>query len=157
MFKAEHQRARPGAELRRVAIVDDEPVGQYLYPELVLFRRLFEAAGIEAVIADARELEVSDGALRHQGKEIDLVYNRVTDFELARPEHASLARAYTEKLAVVTPHPQAYALHADKRRLITLSDGAALRELGASAQDAQLLARHVPSTVQVTQDQHDRF
>jgi glutathione synthase/RimK-type ligase-like ATP-grasp enzyme len=157
MFKAEHERARPGAELRRVAIVDDDPLGQYLYPELVLFRRLFETAGIEAVIADARELEVSDGALRYQAKPIDLVYNRLTDFELARPEHAALARAYTEKLAVVTPHPEAYALYADKRRLITLSDGAALRELGASVQDAELLARHVPATVRVTPDQHQRF
>jgi hypothetical protein len=155
MFKAEFQRARPGATLARVAIVDDDPNAQFLYPEFVLFQRLFEMAGIEALICDARELELSAGALRSGGRAIDLVYNRSTDFELREPEHAALARAYTEQLAVVTPHPEAYALYADKQRLITLSDGAALRALGASERDAELLARHVPQTVRVTE--RERF
>lgn len=157
MFKAEHERARPGVALKRVAIVDDDPTGQFLYPELVLFQRLFEAAGIEALICDARELEVREGALCWQGQAIDLVYNRATDFDLAEPEHAALARAYVEQLAVVTPHPHAYALYADKQRLITLSDAAKLRELGASAEDAALLARHVPQTVRVTEAERERF
>lgn len=157
MFKAEHERVRPGVALKRVAIVDDDPKGQFLYPELMLFQRLFEAAGIEALICDARELEVSDGALRWQGQAIDLVYNRATDFELREPEHAALARAYVEQLAVVTPHPHAYALYADKQRLITLSDAAALAALGASAEDAELLVRHVPQTVRVTVAERERF
>jgi hypothetical protein len=157
MFKKEHARARPGAALRRVAIVDDDPKAQFLYPEFVLFQRLFEAAGLEAVICDARELEVSEGALRWQGQAIDLVYNRVTDFDLREPSHAALARAHAEQLAVVTPHPRAYALYADKQRLITLSDGAVLRQLGASAQDAALLERHVPRTVRVTEAERERF
>jgi len=157
MFRAEFARVRPDALLQRVAIVDDDPKAQYLYPEFVLFQRMFEAAGLHAVVCDARELEVSDGALRWQGQPIDLVYNRVTDFELSQLEHAVLARAYVEDLAVVTPHPQAYALYADKRRLITLSDATALRELGASSEDAELLARHVPRTVQVDKEQRERF
>jgi hypothetical protein len=147
MFEAEHARVRPGVALRRVAIVDDGRPDQVLYPELVLFQRLLEAAGIEASICDARALEVSEGALRFEGRSIDLVYNRAADLELKAPEHAVLARAYVEGFAVITPHPEAYALYADKQRLITLSDAAALRALGASAEDASLLSRHVPRTV----------
>lgn len=157
MFRAEHERVRPGVALQRVAIVDDDPKGQYLYPEFVLFQRLFEAAGIEALVCDARELELSGDALRWQGQSIDLVYNRVTDFELREPEHAALAEAFVKGLAVVTPHPKAYALYADKRRLVALSDAAALRGLGASAQDADLLAAHVPRTVHVTESERERF
>lgn len=157
MFRAEHELARPGRPLTRVAIVDDDPSGQYLYPEFVLFQRLFEAAGIEALICDARELEVADGALRWRGQAIDLVYNRATDFELREPGHAALARAYVEQLAVVTPHPHAYALYADKQRLISLSDGAELKRLGASDDDAAQLARHVPQTVRVTPAERERF
>jgi hypothetical protein len=149
MFRAEHALARPGAELRSVAIVDDDPRGQYLYPEFVLFERLFAAAGVEAVVCDARELEVRGDALVHRGRTLDLVYNRVTDFSLAAPEHEALARAYREQLAVVTPHPRAHALYADKQRLVTLSDPVALRALGASEPDVELLSRHVPHTQRV--------
>jgi glutathione synthase/RimK-type ligase-like ATP-grasp enzyme len=157
MFQAEHARARPNGVLRRIAIVDDEPRGQYLYPEFVLFQRLFEQAGIDAVIVDARELEVKDGALHAEGRAVDLVYNRSTDFELREPEHAALAQAYAQGLAVVTPHPEAYALYADKQRLITLSDTAALRELGATETDAEHIARHVPRTVRVTPEERERL
>ena len=31
--------------LRTIAIVDDTPQGQYLYPEFLLFRKLFQAHG----------------------------------------------------------------------------------------------------------------
>ncbi len=149
MFRAEHALARPGATLGSVAIVDDDPASQYLYPEFVLFQRLFAAAGIEAVVCDPRELELQGGALVHRGRVIDLVYNRLTDFVLEAPEHAALARAHREQLAVVTPHPRAHALYADKRRLVTLSDPAALRALGVAEADIALLERHVPHTRRV--------
>lgn len=157
MFRAEHQLARPGQPLRRVAIVDDDPKEQYLYPELLLYQRLFQSVGIEASITDARALEVRDGALLADGNAVDLVYNRTTDFELIEPAHGALAQAYGEQLAVVTPHPRAYALYADKRRLVTLSDGAALRALGVSAEDVALLTRHVPRTVRVSPAERERF
>ena len=155
MFRAEHALARPGAILHSVAIVDDAPETQYLYPEFVLFQRLFEAAGIDAVVCDPRELEVSGGALVHRARPIDLVYNRLTDFALAAPEHQALARALIEDLAVVTPQPRAHALYADKRRLVTLSDASALRELAVAQADVELLLRHVPRTQRVDPAERD--
>jgi len=155
MFRAEHALARPKATLRSVAIVDDEPASQYLYPEFVLFQRLFASAGIDAVVCDPRELEVCAGALVHRERPIDLVYNRLTDFALEAPGHESIACAHRERLAVVTPHPRAHALYADKRRLVTLSDAAALGALGVAASDVDLLVRHVPHTRRVDPAQRE--
>src|SRR5512135_3376039 len=56
MFSEEWRRQRGDDPLGPVAIVDDDPAGQYLYPEMRLFERLFARFGAEAVIADAREL-----------------------------------------------------------------------------------------------------
>lgn len=63
------------AELSRVAIVDDTPQNQYLYPEFVLFRQLFRRRGIDAVIASPEALEFRNG-LRYGGRQIDLADTR---------------------------------------------------------------------------------
>lgn len=155
MFEAEHALVRPNVPLRSVAIVDDDPQAQYLFPELVLFQRLLEASGIDAVVCDARELEVRGESLVHRGKPLDLVYNRLTDFSLSEPAHEALALAYRDQLAVVTPHPRAHALYADKRRLVTLSDEATLGALGLPREDIDLLLKHVPRTIVVEPSDRD--
>ena len=76
-----------------IAIVDDDPSHQYLYPEFQLFARLFERHGIVAVIAAPEEIEHRAGALWTGGRRIDLVYNRLTDFDLSSPTHATLRTA----------------------------------------------------------------
>jgi hypothetical protein len=93
MFAAEWRRARGTAALQRIAIVDTAPRSQYLYPEFLLFRRLFESHGIAASIVDPSELQISGGVLRDAAGPIDLVYNRLTDFYFDKPEHAVLAQA----------------------------------------------------------------
>ncbi len=64
MFRAEWRAfadaAGTCAPLRSVAIVDEAPREQYLYPEFVLFQRLFEQAGIRTVICDPAELDFRD-------------------------------------------------------------------------------------------------
>jgi len=149
MFHAEWRRGRGAQTLTRIAIVDDAPTEQYLYPEFLLFRALFERHHLEAVIADARELVWRDGALWHDGQRIDLVYNRLTDFYLAAPEHAALRAAYEAGAVVLTPHPRAHALYADKRNLIRLSDPDFLRALDLPATTIETLTRGVPRTVAV--------
>jgi hypothetical protein len=146
MFQSDFQLARPGRVLARVAIVDDAPESQFLYPEFVLFKAMCEARGVAAVICDAGELNIAGDALVHQGRAIDLVYNRLTDFALSAPEHAVLGEAHARDLTVVTPHPRAHALYADKRRMAWLSSEATLRELGASDDDIRTLVTHVPHT-----------
>jgi hypothetical protein len=150
MFRQEWRAQRADALLRRVAIVDDDPSQQYLAPEFELARQLFLAHGIDAVVADAADLRFHSGVLWHGDLPIDLVYNRLTDFALEEPRHHALRDAYVNRAAVVTPNPHAHAVHADKRNLITLSDGAALAECGADAADRALLARIVPATQAVT-------
>jgi hypothetical protein len=154
MFRSEWRAQRGDAPLRTIAIVDDEPAMQYLAPEFEIARALFLAHGIAAVIADPRELRWEDGALRHpalpDGGRVDLVYNRLTDFDLSQPSHAAVRQAYTSGGAVVTPHPRAHALHADKRNLVGLSDAALLASWGASAEDRDLLQAVMPVTRMVT-------
>ncbi|OHC63403.1 MAG: hypothetical protein A3H93_06295 [Rhodocyclales bacterium RIFCSPLOWO2_02_FULL_63_24] len=150
MFRAEWRafgtRVGAGDTPRQVAIVDEAPQTQYLYPEFVLFRRLFEHAGIQAVICDPRELEFRDGALWHGAMRIDLVYNRLTDFALETPASSALRAAYLADAAVVTPHPQAHALYADKRNLVALSDPALLASWGLDAETRSTLTNKIPRT-----------
>ncbi len=149
MFRSEWRAQRGEAPLGTVAIVDDDPEAQYLAPEFALFRRVLEGAGIEALIADARALAWRDGRLWAGARAIDLCYNRVTDFYLEDPAHAALRDAYAAGAVVLTPHPRAHALHADKRNLVLLGDGAGLAELGVPAADRALLAAVVPATREV--------
>jgi len=146
MFRAEWRRQRGAAPLRQVAIVDDDPPTQYLYPEFRLFQQLFEAAGIGATIADPRALAHRDGALWLDGRQVDLVYNRLTDFMLAGDACAALRDAYVAGAVVVTPNPHVYALYADKRHLVALSDPARLRAWGVDAAAVAVLAAGVPPT-----------
>jgi uncharacterized circularly permuted ATP-grasp superfamily protein len=131
-----------------VAIVDDVPEEQYLYPEFVLARQVLAERGVDAVIADAGRLRYEKGRLSIDGRDIDLVYNRVTDFALDRPAHRALREAYRDGAAVVTPNPHNHALLADKRNLSLLSDPAALEAWGVAPEVRAILAG-VPRTVLV--------
>ena len=150
MMQTEWQLARGDTPVGRIAIVDDAPTSQFLYPEFVLFRELCRARGVAATICDPRELELRDGALFLGSDRIDFVYNRLTDFALEQPEHGALATAFVNDLCLITPHPRAYALYADKRRLAVLSDREAMRALGVADSDAELLSAYVPRTIVVT-------
>jgi hypothetical protein len=145
MFRSEWRLQRGEAPLRTIAIVDDNPTQQYLAPEFELFKQLFMQHGIHAVVADAKELLCVGGKLTHQGTTIDLVYNRVTDFALSEPAHAALAQAYASGAAVLTPHPRAHALRADKRHLVTLGQQSSLQALGVADADQRTLLASVPA------------
>ena len=151
MFRAERAIGRGAGTLERIAIVDDEPESQYLYPEFLLARQAFLRAGIDAVVADAARLRFENGRLWAGEAAIDLVYNRLVDFSLERPEHAAMREAYVAGAVVVTPNPRNHALLADKRNLTLLSDGESLSSLGLPPELAQHSAR-IPRTVRVSPD-----
>ncbi|MFN8545401.1 MAG: hypothetical protein U0807_14500 [Candidatus Binatia bacterium] len=148
-FRREWTLERGAVPLRRIAIVDDAPQTQFLYPEFVLFREAFRRAGFEVSIVAADALEVCDGRLVHAGEPIDLVYNRLTDFYLAAPEHAALRETWMAGTVVVTPHPRAHALLASKHNLVRLSDEAFLRATGIPDDAVRTLLAAVPRTVRV--------
>jgi hypothetical protein len=157
MFREEWRLARGEVPLTRIAIVDDDPASQYLLPEFVLFQQLFERNGIQALVCDPRELRVEAEALWRGDARIDLVYNRLTDFALVEPAHAALARAWEEDLAVLTPHPRAHALYADKRNLAWLSNPAWLAGLGVEEATRAVLAEGIPATRLVRPEDADHL
>lgn len=151
MFRGEWRRQRGAGALTRIAIVDDRPEEQYLYPEFVLARQLLIRHGIDAVIADASELQYAHGQLQAGGLPIDIVYNRLVDFAFDRPQHAALRAAYQDRAVVVTPNPHTHALLANKWNLTLLSDQEQLEAWGLPSELRADLAG-VPRTVLVTPD-----
>ncbi|HEY5994912.1 MAG TPA: hypothetical protein VIU46_09985 [Gallionellaceae bacterium] len=147
MFRNEWRLERGAAPLATIAIVDEQPQQQYLYPEFLLAQRMFERAGINTFIADPAALEARADGLYCADRRIDLVYNRLTDFALQ--QHTALRGAYENNQIVLTPHPQAYACYADKRNLARLSDATALRALGAETHAISALQAGLPLTREV--------
>ncbi len=150
MFRREWALQRDDAPLRSIAIVDDAPTKQYLYPEFLLFQDLFRRAGLEAVIVAPEELRF-DGVLRAGDTAIDLVYNRLTDFYLESEPHTALRDAYERGAVVLTPHPHGHALYSDKRRLTWLCDPERLRAFEVAPDTIEILARANPRSVPVTE------
>ena len=157
MFIAEWRSQRVALNLKSIAIVDDHPDSQYLSLEFELFAELFRGHGLQAVIAEASTLTLRDSVLLSGDRPIDLVYNRLTDFALAMPQHESLREAYGSGAAVVSPNPRIYALYADKRNLSLLTDPKFLESLQLSANTVDRLTHGVPQTLLVTPELSTRF
>lgn len=127
----------------RVAIVDWPEVPTR--SEFVLFQEYFTAVGIEAVIADPRELELRGGRLLGPGGPVDLVYKRVLLAELVERcgEQTPLLQAVAARAVCMVNPPRCKVLH-KKASLAVLSD-----ERNASlftAEERAAIAAHVPWT-----------
>jgi hypothetical protein len=158
LFREEWGMARGNAsQLNTVAIVDDDPHGQYLYPELVLYRNLLERAGLRVLITDPAELEVGPDALLCRGERIDFVYNRLTDFYFGEERHAVLREAYERDLAVISPHPAAHARWADKRLLAWLRDESLLAAAGIDTNERLMVLATIPPTTIVEPSQAEEL
>ena len=157
MFASEWQRQRGDAPWRNVVIVDDAPAEQYLAPEFELFRQLFVQHGVQAWIAEPGALLWQDGQMRYQGQPVDMVYKRLTDFYLTEPANLALRQAYAANAVVMSPHPRAHALLADKRNLIALSQPELLQAWGVGSIDRAVLSQHIPTTRLVTAERADEL
>lgn len=157
MFENEWRLEKGDAPLENIVIVDENPSAQFLSPEFELFRRLFLKHGYRANIAAPEELLCVNGQLSYKGQRVDLVYNRLTDFSLAGPNCAAIKEAYECGYVVLTPHPRAHALYADKRNLIALADSAWLESIGVAPSDIDLIQQGVPTTLLVTAQEADHF
>lgn len=157
MLVAEWRSAGRSGRPRAIAIVDDAPEDQYLYPEFLLAQSALRRAGFAAVIASPEALQLRGGTLYAADQPVDLVYNRLTDFTLEGPAHRVLREAYLGGNAVVTPNPRAHALYADKRLLGLLGDAAWLRGAGLDPALADLLGEVVPATALVRSEKGARL
>ncbi|OIR17281.1 hypothetical protein GALL_23020 [mine drainage metagenome] len=144
MFRNEWRLVRGDAVLKTIAIVDEQPESQYLYPEFLLAKKMFEEAGIAVHIADPSALQAQGDGLYCEGQRIDLVYNRLTDFDLKQQPH--IRAAWERKQLVLTPNPVHHQRYADKRKLALLTDADALRAKGVSQVSIDALLRGVPPT-----------
>ena len=141
---------RGSAPLQFVAIVDESPVQQYLYPEFLLFLELFRRQGYGVAICDPRELVRRDNRLWLGDCVVDFVYNRLTDFAFLQPAHEAISAAYRNGEVVISPHPRAHALYADKRNLSLLCQRDFLDGLGIGQQSVESLMEAIPPTQVVT-------
>ncbi len=157
MLHNEWRLERGNEELRSIAIVDEDPREQFLYPELLLFQRLFERRGLRSRVADPGELTLREGGLWLDGSRVDLIYNRLTDFYLESPRNRVLRKALFEGSVVLTPCPRAHALYANKRNLTFLSDTEFLHRWNVKPAHIDTLRVGVPRTVLVTKGNTDEL
>jgi hypothetical protein len=132
------------ALLKCIAIVDEKPAEQYLYPEFILAQNLLEQAGIRTFIVDPTELTIRTGGVFLHSQKIDLIYNRLTDFSLKN--YSALLESYQNNQVVLTPNPEIYSRYADKRNLTRLTDAAFLRSINVSEHNIEALLEGIPQT-----------
>jgi uncharacterized circularly permuted ATP-grasp superfamily protein len=126
-----------------IAIVDWREVPTYT--EFELLRDAFTSAGVPTIVSDPRDLEFGDGALRANGRKIDLVYRRVLINDIvARPDECRpLVAAYeggavcvANSLRCKIPHKKAFfAVLTDDRRSRLFSEA-----------ERDVIRRHIPWT-----------
>jgi hypothetical protein len=152
ILRQEWRFQRGDAPLRTIAIVDESPQAQYLFPEFLLYADLLRRHRIGVVICDPGQLRRQDGRIMVADQPVDMIYNRLTDFALGQAEHDLLRTAYLDGIVALSPHPRAHALYADKRNLALLGDHDFLLRAGCSAEEAAELSAAVPHTMLVTDD-----
>lgn len=150
MFRNEWARAGKADPLKHIAIVDEDPERQYLYPEFVLFKNLFEASGITVSVVDPSQLELKDQGLYAQEKKVDLIYNRLTDFSLKEERNSSLKEAWKNHWVVLTPEPDHHTLYANKKNLTFLTDENFLSHSELSDREKTLVQEIIPETRRVS-------
>ena len=108
-------------KLQLIAIVDQQPHSQFLYPEMQAFAQLFQQAGVRVVIIDPSAIEAKKAGLYYQGQVIDLIYNRHCDFYLKTAEMSVIREAWQKQWLCLTPNPRVYGVLADKQRMVDWS------------------------------------
>ena len=130
-------------KLPRIAILDWREVPTH--NEFLLWVDYFRARGIEAVIVDPRETELTDGRLVGCGAPIDLIYKRVLISELVERgglEHPVIRAVESGAVCMVNPF-RCKLLH-KKASLAVLSDE---RNVGLFPDDErEAIAAHIPWT-----------
>jgi len=130
---------------RTIAIMDEAIEDQFMYPEMVAYAELLRADGRAVFLVSPERLEARDEGLFVEGRRVDAIYNRHTDFYLETPEMDHIRRAYLGGLIQVNPHPRSYALLGDKGRMADWwQDG--LLESCLGAEEVALIRSVVPET-----------
>ena len=149
MFLSEWNLAQRTDDLITIAIVDEAPESQFHYPDMLLAASLLRRQGFRVEIVDPKELDYKSAAIFMGETKIDLIYNRITDFDFKDPAHGLLRQAWLDEAVIITPDPRHHALYADKRNLMILSDRQTRKELCVSVELDRILSA-LPETIEVT-------
>jgi len=131
---------------QRIVIIDETPEEQFLYPEMMAFRELFQNWGAATNIAEPSRLAADATGVFDEGEPVELIYNRHCDFYLEDPAMAGLRQAYLAGKVCLTPNPFSYGLIADKRRMSLWSDPVIVEQLDLSPNQVELCRQLVPQT-----------
>jgi hypothetical protein len=148
-----HREAGGRQEHPTIAIVDYEDVPTRT--EHHLFREFFSDSGYPSFVCDPRDLVYEKGALRYEGRTIDIVYKRLLVNELIERKdslQALLAAARDRAATVVNPF-RCKPIH--KKAIFAVLTDPALQGLFSEAQRAAIAA-HVPWTRRVREQEDTR-
>jgi uncharacterized circularly permuted ATP-grasp superfamily protein len=148
-----HREAGGRQEHPTIAIVDYEDVPTRT--EHLLFREFFSDSGYPSFVCDPRDLVYEKGALRYEGRSIDIVYKRLLVNELiARKDklQALIAAARDRAVTVVNPF-RCKPIH--KKAIFAVLTDADVQPLLSDAQRAAVAA-HVPWTRRVREGKDTR-
>lgn len=120
LIAREQQRLRSEST---VFIVDEDPLKEFLYPEMWTFSAWLgngEGSASSHLYSLRELLQCFSSPSTHLSltpshSHLPLIYNRLTDFYLTGPECRSLRKLWEESSLCLTPSPVTYALQADKR------------------------------------------
>lgn len=114
-----------------------------------LFRDLFLKHGYEVFILDPKETDLRSDGLYYQEKKIDLIYNRLTDFDLSESSDKHIFEAWTNNQLVLTPAPPHHLLYAHKKNLALLTNAEFLKKLSLTETERNTVLTMIPQTRQV--------
>ena len=137
--------------LQTIAIVDENPSEQFLYPEFEICQKILAKNNIQTIISSPENLSIQNNNLYYNNSiKIDFVYNRLTDFYLrSNAKNNALLTAYQNDLAAISPNPKIYDLYANKNNLINLSNADFLDNLNIDNQSKNILLKHIPKILKV--------
>lgn len=129
-----------------IAIVDFK--GLPTQKEFELFREYFESQGFPAKVCAPEELEFSDGKLRSEGFEIDIVYKRllVNEYLPVMRERPALLEAYRAGAVCMVNSFRSKLIH--KKALFAILTNERYAHLFTTA-EREAIAAHVPWTRRV--------
>ena len=137
--------------LQTIAIVDENPSEQFLYPEFEICQKILAKNNIQTIISSPENFSIQNNNLYYNNSiKIDFVYNRLTDFYLrSNAKNNALLTAYQNDFAAISPNPKIYDLYANKNNLINLSNADFLDNLNIDNQSKNILLKHIPKILKV--------
>jgi hypothetical protein len=122
----------------KILIVDENPKEQKLFLEFLIIQELIQSFGWSCEIDDVSNYS------RHQ---VDLVYNRYTDFFFKNPVSQSLRADFLNRKVCVSPNPFEYFLLADKQRMIDWTDSKFWIDLDLCSEEKNTILSVLPKTL----------